>query len=131
LYGDLDTSTIGELPPGRTPIVTRRVGDDRIDEVWAFVRKQVAAGHQAYVVYPVIEEKKDEQSEFDLPPDLRKKDIINAEASKKTKAAVKGRTSKAKKLPGMSASGPGLKAAATMYEELRTKVFADLRIGLL
>ena len=56
LYGDLDSSVLDEMPPGRTPIVTRRVGDERADEVWQFVRKQVAAGHQAYVVYPVIEE---------------------------------------------------------------------------
>ncbi len=56
LYGDLDISVLDEMPPGRTPIVTRRISDDRADEVWQFVGKQVAAGHQAYVVYPVIEE---------------------------------------------------------------------------
>jgi ATP-dependent DNA helicase RecG len=56
LYGDLDVSVLDEIPPGRTPIVTRRISDDRADEVWQFVGKQVAAGHQAYVVYPVIEE---------------------------------------------------------------------------
>src|SRR5947209_3401196 len=56
LYGDLDISVLDEMPPGRTPIVTRRVSDERSPEVWGFVRKQVAAGHQAYVVYPVIEE---------------------------------------------------------------------------
>ena len=56
LYGDLDISILDEMPPGRTPIVTRRVGDERADEVWQFVRKQVTVGHQAYVVYPVIEE---------------------------------------------------------------------------
>ena len=56
LYGDLDLSVIDELPPGRTPIVTRRISDERAPEVWEFVRKQVNAGHQAYVVYPVIEE---------------------------------------------------------------------------
>jgi ATP-dependent DNA helicase RecG len=56
LYGDLDVSVLDEMPPGRTPIVTRRISDDRSAEVWDFVRKQVAAGHQAYVVYPVIEE---------------------------------------------------------------------------
>jgi ATP-dependent DNA helicase RecG len=61
LYGDLDLSTLDEMPPGRTPIVTRRVGDERADEVWHFVRKQVAAGHQAYVVYPVIEESEDNE----------------------------------------------------------------------
>jgi ATP-dependent DNA helicase RecG len=56
LYGDLDLSVLDELPPGRTPIVTRRVADEHSTEVWEFVRKQVAAGHQIYVVYPVIEE---------------------------------------------------------------------------
>jgi ATP-dependent DNA helicase RecG len=56
LYGDLDLSVLDELPPGRTPIVTRRITDDRSAEVWDFVRKQVAKGHQVYVVYPVIAE---------------------------------------------------------------------------
>jgi ATP-dependent DNA helicase RecG len=56
LYGDLELSVLDELPPGRTPIVTRRVTDDRSSEVWDFVRKQVAKGHQVYVVYPVISE---------------------------------------------------------------------------
>src|SRR5882762_4995257 len=56
LYGDLDLSVLDQLPPGRTPIVTRRVSDERSPEVWGFVRTQVAAGHQVYVVYPVIEE---------------------------------------------------------------------------
>ncbi|HUD63215.1 MAG TPA: ATP-dependent DNA helicase RecG [Candidatus Sulfotelmatobacter sp.] len=62
LYGDLDLSVLDELPPGRTPIVTRCVADDQSPKVWEFVRKQVAAGHQAYVVYPVISE--NEESEL-------------------------------------------------------------------
>ena len=62
LYGDLDVSVLDEMPPGRTPIVTRRVSDERSPEVWEFVRKQVAAKHQVYVVYPVIEE--NEESEL-------------------------------------------------------------------
>ena len=61
IYGDLDISVIDELPPGRTPILTRRVSDDRASEVWEFVRKQVAAGHQTYVVYPVIEENEERE----------------------------------------------------------------------
>src|SRR5262249_4257859 len=67
LYGDLDTSMLDELPPGRTPITTRKVADERAPEVWEFVRKQVKAGRQAYVVYPVIEGAPAEQSEFELP----------------------------------------------------------------
>jgi ATP-dependent DNA helicase RecG len=61
LYGDFDVSVLDEMPPGRTPIVTRRVSDDRADEVWQFVGKQVAAGNQAYVVYPVIEENEENE----------------------------------------------------------------------
>jgi ATP-dependent DNA helicase RecG len=56
LYGDLDVSIIDELPPGRKQIVTKQVSEDRIEQVWSFVKKQVEAGRQAYVVYPVIEE---------------------------------------------------------------------------
>ena len=62
LYGDLDLSVLDELPPGRTPIVTRQVTDDQSPKVWEFLRKQVEAGHQAYVVYPVIAE--NEESEL-------------------------------------------------------------------
>jgi RecG-like helicase len=64
LYGDLDVSIRDELPPGRTPIVTRAISDERATEVWEFVRKQAAAGHQTYVVYPVIEGSADEPHEF-------------------------------------------------------------------
>jgi len=59
LYGDLDISVIDEMPPGRTPILTRQVSDEESPKVWDFVRKQVALGHQTYVVYPVIEEKEE------------------------------------------------------------------------
>ena len=56
LYGDLDLSVLDELPPGRTPIITRCGSDEQSNKVWEFVRKQINAGHQAYVVYPVIAE---------------------------------------------------------------------------
>jgi ATP-dependent DNA helicase RecG len=61
LYGDLDVSVLDEMPPGRKPVITRAVADERAAEVWEFVRKQVAAGHQAYVVYPVIEENEERE----------------------------------------------------------------------
>jgi ATP-dependent DNA helicase RecG len=61
LYGDLDVSVLDELPPGRTPIVTRSVVDEEAPKVWDFLRKQIAAGHQAYVVYPVIEENEERE----------------------------------------------------------------------
>jgi ATP-dependent DNA helicase RecG len=57
-YGDLDTSVIDELPPGRTPIETHLTSEPHLPGVWNSVRREVEAGHQAYVVYPVIEESK-------------------------------------------------------------------------
>ncbi|HEY2498169.1 MAG TPA: ATP-dependent DNA helicase RecG, partial [Candidatus Angelobacter sp.] len=102
LYGDLDTSVLDELPPGRTPITTRKISDQRAAEVWDFVRKQVKLGRQAYVVYPVIEGAPAEQQEMEFAAE-----------------------------PAGSRSKTGLKAALHMFEELRKKIFPDLRVGLL
>ena len=55
-YADLEVSTIDELPPGRTPIVTKLVNDARRDEVIARIRAQLAQGRQVYWVCPLIEE---------------------------------------------------------------------------
>jgi ATP-dependent DNA helicase RecG len=55
-YADLDVSTIDELPPGRTPVVTKLIADSRRDEVTARIRSQLAAGRQVYWVCPLIEE---------------------------------------------------------------------------
>src|SRR5579862_520696 len=56
VYGDLDVSVIDEMPPGRRPIETKHVKNERIESVYSFLKQQVTAGRQAYVVYPVIEE---------------------------------------------------------------------------
>jgi ATP-dependent DNA helicase RecG len=57
VYGDLDVSVIDELPPGRTPIVTKWANGPLLEaEVWADVRHEVASGRQAYVVTPLIDE---------------------------------------------------------------------------
>jgi ATP-dependent DNA helicase RecG len=55
-YADLDVSTIDELPPGRTPVVTKLIADSRRDDVIERIRHQVAQGRQAYWVCPLIEE---------------------------------------------------------------------------
>lgn len=55
-YADLDVSTLDELPPGRTPIVTRLVADHRRDEVIDRIHAQIAQGRQVYWVCPLIEE---------------------------------------------------------------------------
>jgi ATP-dependent DNA helicase RecG len=133
LYGDLDVSILDELPPGRTPIVTRRVPDERSAEVWEFVRKQVKQGRQAYVVYPVIEGSSDDQPELDFSHD---EDKASAEpplpqAPRKTR---KGKTSDL--FPGAAkeanpAAKSGLKSAVAMHEKLRTGPLAGLKVGLL
>ena len=58
LYGDLDVSILDESPPGRTPISTRMTTEQHLPGIWEFLRREVAAGHQGYIVYPVIEESK-------------------------------------------------------------------------
>jgi ATP-dependent DNA helicase RecG len=58
LYGDLEVSLLDELPPGRTPIETRTTSEKHLPGVWEFLRREVKAGHQGYIVYPVIEESK-------------------------------------------------------------------------
>ncbi len=55
LFGDLDVSTIRGLPPGRKPVRTRVVGMDKWDEVYAYVRKRLDDGDQAYIVVPAID----------------------------------------------------------------------------
>ena len=60
LYGDLDLSVIDQMPPGRTPAVTRWSAEEQLPGVWEFVRREIANGRQAFVVYPVIEESKQE-----------------------------------------------------------------------
>ncbi|MBI5015904.1 MAG: ATP-dependent DNA helicase RecG [Deltaproteobacteria bacterium] len=56
VYGDLDLSVIDELPPGRQPILTRIAREKHRQGVYDFVRREVAQGRQAYVVYPLVEE---------------------------------------------------------------------------
>ncbi len=56
IYADLDLSIVDELPPGRTPIETFAVRNSRLERVYEFVRANVARGHQAYIVAPVIDE---------------------------------------------------------------------------
>ena len=56
LYGDLDVSTIDELPPGRKPIQTVHRFDNHRDRIFGFMKDQIAIGRQIYIVYPLIKE---------------------------------------------------------------------------
>jgi len=118
LYGDLDLSVLDELPPGRTPILTRQVSDDKSGEVWAMVREQVRMGHQAYVVYPVIEGAKEDQPELDF---------ASNEAEQEDPTGRPGLLFKKVSTP----SSPSLKAATDMYQELKAGALQGLRLGLL
>jgi ATP-dependent DNA helicase RecG len=118
LYGDLDLSVLDELPPGRTPIVTRQVGDDKAGEVWKLVREQVQKGRQAYVVYPVIEGAKEDQPELDFAA---------GEPEPEDPSGRPGLLFKKVSTP----SGPSLKAATDMYQELKAGALQGLRLGLL
>ncbi len=117
IYGDMDLSVIDELPPGRTPILTRRTTEEKAAEVWAFVRKQVVLGRQAYLVYPVIEGAKDDQPELDFAQDT---------AEPEPEPTPKSRAKPERLFPA-----PKLRAATQMYDELRAGPLAGLRLGLL
>ena len=56
VFGDLDVSTIDELPPGRQPIETRLIPPDKHQDAFEFVRGELRSGRQAFVVYPLVEE---------------------------------------------------------------------------
>jgi ATP-dependent DNA helicase RecG len=83
LYGDLDISVLDELPPGRTPIVTRKTSEPHLPGVWEFLRREVAAGHQAYIVYPVIEE-----SKLELKAAIEEYERLSKEAFPKLKLGL-------------------------------------------
>jgi ATP-dependent DNA helicase RecG len=123
LYGDLDLSVLDELPPGRTPILTRQISDDKAGEVWAQVREQVRLGHQAYVVYPVIEGAREDQPELDFAAGDPEPEVPKAPG----KAGSIGLLFK----PVSSPATPSLKAATDMYQELKAGALRDLRLGLL
>jgi ATP-dependent DNA helicase RecG len=115
------------------PIVTRRMPGERADEVWDFVRKQVAQGRQAYIVYPVIEGSKDDQPELDFSRD-------EAQAEKAAPPAARHRAApmvkRAELFPDLAkeaapSAKSGLKSAVEMHEKLRKGPFAGLRVGLL
>ena len=134
LYGDLDVSVLDELPPGRTPIVTRRVPGERAGDVWEFVRKQVALGRQAYIVYPVIEGTKDDQPELDFANDTVEAGAEPSPPLPPRKATRKGKTPELFPAATQEASPTAksaLKSAVEMHEKLRKGPLAGLRVGLL
>ena len=64
IYGDLEVSVLDELPPGRTPVETFLVGEDKRRRMYSFVRKLVSEGRQAYIVCPMVEEGEEATAEL-------------------------------------------------------------------
>ncbi len=56
LYGDLELSVLDELPPGRSPVITKVFRDRQREQVYALMRRELEKGRQAYVIYPLVEE---------------------------------------------------------------------------
>ena len=69
LFGDLDVSTIRTLPPGRQPVSTYFVGDDKRERWWEFFRKKLREGRQGYVITPLVEDTSADDDELPLLPD--------------------------------------------------------------
>ena len=131
LYGDLDLSILDELPPGRMPIATRRVPGERAEEVWDFVRKQVAKGRQAYIVYPVIEGSKDDQPELDFSHDPNSGDDSHPFRKKREMDGARGDLFPRAAQEASPNARSGLRSAVEMHEKLRSGPLAGLRVGLL
>ncbi len=108
-YADLDVSVIDELPPGRTPVATRLVSENRRDEVIMRVRDACVAGSQAYWVCPLIEEAESEPDE-------------NTDAKPRRTGARRARGR-------VRFEALQLKAAIETFETLRA-TFPELRVGL-
>jgi ATP-dependent DNA helicase RecG len=107
LYGDLDTSVIDEMPPGRKPIATRHFMESQRLRVFGFMKEQIALGRQIYVVYPLIQES--EKSDYqnlqagydhivaEFPPPEYQVSIVHGKLTNEQKEAemrrfVKGET---------------------------------------
>ena len=107
IYGDLDVSVIDELPPGRTPVQTFVVGEDKRQRMYGFVRKLVGEGRQVYMVCPAVEEGDVGRDKVNCPNGAREGAL------------------------GYDPGAPtSLKAATSYARSLQTEVFPDLRVGL-
>jgi len=76
LYGDLESSILDELPPGRTPVATKTYKDSARDKAYDLIRRELAAGRQAYVVLPLVEES---EKLVDLKAAVKERDRLAAE----------------------------------------------------
>ncbi|MCU1491380.1 MAG: box helicase domain protein [Acidimicrobiaceae bacterium] len=126
VYGDLDLSILDELPAGRAPVATRWVRElEDEDTAWAAVRAEVAAGHQAFVVCPLVRASTDGASNSASGGEAEEADPAEDEAEDEGSLA-----------PGSASSATGTgrrpgRAAVEEAERLARAELADCRVGLL
>ncbi len=118
VFGDLEVSTIEHLPPGRRPVVTRWVPQEKLGEAYESIRERIEQGEQAYFVYPRVEE----AAESDKAEATESVAGVDRPAAAATGGFSEGN--------GGSDNGR-IKAALAEYEHLRKDVFAELSVGLL
>ncbi|HUP66358.1 MAG TPA: ATP-dependent DNA helicase RecG [Thermoanaerobaculia bacterium] len=87
MYGDLELSVIDELPPGRTPVRTIVRGTNRLAKVFRFIEEEIAAGAQAYIVFPIIEE----SEKLDLTPLVAGEERVRAAFTGRRVGVLHGR----------------------------------------
>lgn len=111
LYGDMDISIIDQMPPGRTPVRTFSVDTSYEPRLYAFMRKQVRAGRQVYIICPMVEESAGQEDADTSEPYM---ELDSEEKEEKSENA---------KLP--------LRPAVQYRDFLQKEVFPDLTVGLL
>ncbi len=124
VYGDLEASILDELPPGRTPITTRRMPAERAGEVWRFLRRQVESGRQAYIVCPIIEGEKADHPELDFAGGA---ESLEPEPQPAKPPGKKPGSEPAKRIVHRAK----LRSAVEVYDELGAGALAGLKLGLL
>ncbi len=121
VYGDLDTSILDELPPGRRPVETHFVRRGSEKRVFDFVKKVIETGRQAYFVYPLI----------DSPP-ATPKPRASARGCLAALPATRNDNSKAADFSPRITSPEGqLRSATEMHRRLSKEIFPNLRVALL
>ncbi len=121
VFGDLDVSLITELPKGRKPIVTRVVPPEKRGDAYAFVRKEIEAGRQAFVICPRIEQTTNNLSRHSGTPPSLLEDMYEAAGQLKTK----NETTDTKH------DWAEVKAVEAEYAKLSKEIFPDLRVAKL
>lgn len=117
LYGDMDISIIDEMPPGRTPIDTFRVDRSYDERLYAFMRKQVEAGHQVYIICPMVAEDEDKKEE--------------KEKEEYTGKLLSFRDDREERDFSEKDDKPDLRSAVGYGDFLSRIVFPDLSVGIL